>query len=136
MFLAFGVFFPLGVIAVKALNRFTRHYVRIHIATQALGFILATDGVATAYARFQAMDTMHGRIGAAVVGLFWLQPFGALLRPALGTPLRPYWFVLHWLVGTGIIILGWANIFFGIDIYKGTGLTGKATVSGIHLLGS
>lgn len=132
MFLAFGVFLPIGVAAIKALNPLhnplTRHQVRIHIAIQAIGYVLATAGAAIAYARFVAMETMHGRIGTAVLALVWVQPFGALLRPPRGAPLRPYWFALHWFIGTAIIVLGWANIFFGIDIYRSTYLTGKAKV--------
>ncbi|GAQ85248.1 hypothetical protein KFL_002260040 [Klebsormidium nitens] len=126
MFLAFGVFFPLAIIAVKALRGSTRRFVAVHIALNVLGWILATIAIIIAYAKFDAMDTMHARIGTTVIILVWLQPFAALLRPKVGTPIRPFWFVLHWLFGTGIIVLGWANIFFGIDIYRDTGFAGKA----------
>jgi hypothetical protein len=120
MFLAFGVCFPFGIIAVRFLRNVTRHYVWLHIAIQALGFILATIGVILAYARFpsDSINLMHSRIGAAVVALVWLQPIPALFRPKKGSPVRPFWFVVHWLCGVGVIVLGWVNIFFGIDIYK------------------
>jgi hypothetical protein len=32
--------------------------------------------------------------------------------------LRPYWFFVHWLLGTGAVILGITDIFIGIYIYQ------------------
>lgn len=36
-----------------------------------------------------------------------------------GTAIRPAWFAVHWLFGTAAIILGWFNIFKGLDEYVG-----------------
>jgi len=34
-----------------------------------------------------------------------------------GAAIRPAWFTVHWLFGTAAIILGWFNIFKGLDVY-------------------
>lgn len=34
--------------------------------------------------------------------------------------MRPAWFMLHWLIGMAAIILGWFNIFKGLDEYVGS----------------
>jgi len=45
--------------------------------------------------------------------------------------LRAAWYVSHWLIGTGAILLGWFNIFLGLDLFfsdypeEGTGKVGS-----------
>jgi hypothetical protein len=36
-----------------------------------------------------------------------------------GSGVRPAWYFVHWLFGTAAIILGWFNIFKGLDVYAG-----------------
>ncbi|CAM6087157.1 unnamed protein product [Calypogeia fissa] len=120
MYAAFAVFFPLGVFGVRYAryhNRF-RHWFQFHWALQVLGVFLATGAVSIALRQFEnTRDTTHGCIGFVLTFLILLQPIFALFRPDEDSEYRGYWEFSHWLIGTGGIILGWVNIFKGLDLY-------------------
>ncbi|KAH9546636.1 hypothetical protein CY35_12G109200 [Sphagnum magellanicum] len=99
LWLAFGVFFPAGVLVV--------------------GVAAATVGLAIGLRKFDALhDSLHAELGLAIGCLIWAQPLVALLlRPKKGQSLRAVWYASHWLIGTGAILLGWFNIFLGLDLF-------------------
>lgn len=49
-----------------------------------------------------------------------------------GVMFRPYWYVVHWLFGTTMIILAWFNIFKGLDIYVGSWIVGELKVNSLY----
>ncbi|KAH8946527.1 hypothetical protein BDL97_12G100100 [Sphagnum fallax] len=91
-----------------------------------VGVAAATVGLAIGLRTFDALhDSLHAELGLAIGCLIWAQPLVALL-------LRPK---NHWLIGTGAILLGWFNIFLGLDLFfsdypeEGTGKSLKTAFS-------
>lgn len=57
------------------------------------------------------------QIGLTIFILTWVQLLVALFRPGPGTRIRRLWFLWHWFLGTGIIIMGGVNVFLGMALY-------------------
>jgi hypothetical protein len=120
MYAAFAVLFPLGVFGVRFARyqpRF-RHWFQYHWIVQSGGVFLTTGAVSIALRQFEhTRNTTHGYTGFVLIFLVLLQPILALFRPEEGGDLRKYWEFFHWVIGTGGVILGWVNIFKGLDLY-------------------
>ncbi|KAG0623725.1 hypothetical protein M758_3G196600 [Ceratodon purpureus] len=116
---AFAVCFPFGVFVARFGQNYLSQWLNAHIFFQVSGVVLATTGFAIAAIKFPVTvwDNTHVKLGMAIMCLVWLQPLLTNIRPHRGTAMRPAWFVLHWLIGTAAIILGWFDIFKGLDLY-------------------
>ena len=81
--------------------------------------ILSTISFAIAVNKFQVipLDSTHVKLGVAIMCLIWLLPLLSFVRPRRGSTIRPVWYFVHWLFGTTAILLGWFNIFKGLDLY-------------------
>lgn len=78
----------------------------------------ATAGIAIGLKEFAALaDSTHVKLGLALGLMIWLQFLLAFVRPRKGGCGRQIWYFSHWLLGTGSVILGWFNIFKGLDLY-------------------
>jgi hypothetical protein len=119
MWLAFGIFLPLGVLISKFGQNYFSQWFWTHVSLQVTGVILSTIAFVIAVQKFEVTtwDNTHVKLGLAVMVLVWFQPLSALIRPRRGTPVRPSWYAVHWLFGTAAIVLAWFNIFKGLDAY-------------------
>ncbi|CAI5979114.1 unnamed protein product [Closterium sp. NIES-65] len=64
------------------------------------------------------LQSSHGQLGLAIFVLIFVQPMIGHFRPNKGTVNRPTWFVIHWVLGIGIVGLAWLNTFLGFDIMQ------------------
>lgn len=120
MWLSFSVLFPLGVMGVRysRICKKLEYWFQYHWLLQSTGVLLSTVGLSIALRRFEnCKDTTHGTIGVALAFIVLIQPVFAVFRPALGAQLRPFWAFSHWFLGTVTVVLGWVNIFQGLDLY-------------------
>lgn len=77
----------------------------------------ATAGIAIGLKEFAALaDSTHVKLGLALGLMIWLQFLLAFVRPRKGGCGHQIWYFSHWLLGTGSVILGWFNIFKGLDL--------------------
>ncbi|KAG0609684.1 hypothetical protein M758_7G005900 [Ceratodon purpureus] len=121
MWLAFGIFLPLGVFVSRYGQYYFSQWFWAHISLQVTGVVLATISFAIAANKFQVTtwDNTHVKLGLAIMILVWLQPLLSFVRPRRGSGIRPVWFFVHWLFGMTAIVLAWFNIFKGLDVYVG-----------------
>jgi hypothetical protein len=125
-----GFLFPLGAILVRY-NRNQRNptvmvsparehlLLYVHIIVQCAAVGTATAGIAVLIKQFGAtFYHTHMRLGLALWIIVMMLPFMSIVRPAKGTPWRSYWYFIHWLLGTGVLVLGVVNCFIGINIYQ------------------
>ncbi|CAM6127941.1 unnamed protein product [Calypogeia fissa] len=131
MWSSFGFLFPLGVILIR-FNRSQRDPTRgfvssgraricyyVHIIVQCSAVCLATAGVFTLVKAIGAKFSItHTRLGWSLWMLIVLMPVIGIVRPTKGQPSRPYWYFIHWLIGTGAVVLGFVNIYIGISLYQ------------------
>lgn len=127
MCLSMGLLMPVAIILI----RFSRGYresgdlknvrtlVYVHTIIQVVAVLTVICSAAVAVTKFDNSFTYtHERLGLALWILVWLPPLVGLIRPNHGVTTRPIWYALHWLVGTGAVILGWYNIYTGLHAYE------------------
>ncbi|CAN6446414.1 unnamed protein product [Victoria cruziana] len=89
-----------------------------HAVLEMVSVLLATVGAIMALKNFEnKFDNTHQRIGIAIYAFIWLQPLIGLCRPQRGIKGRSAWYFLHWLLGTGVSLLGFINIYIGLYAY-------------------
>ncbi|XP_002978115.2 cytochrome b561 domain-containing protein At4g18260 [Selaginella moellendorffii] len=126
---SFGLLIPLGTLVVR-FSRCARHsreaasdkiaiVFYAHLIIQSIALLVSAGGAVLSFRKFsnQFMHT-HQRLGLALWAVAWVQPFIGIIRPRTGQTARPVWFVLHWLLGTTTIILGFYNVYNGLRIYE------------------
>lgn len=129
MWASFGFLLPLGLIIIRFSKSIRQGGVKsprqlegvryAHIVIQMLGIILATVGGAVALDKFgDEFRYTHQRLGLALLVLVWLQFFVGVIRPTFGSRVRPFWYGLHWILGTGAAVLGFISIFIGMHVYE------------------
>ncbi|CAK9195012.1 unnamed protein product [Sphagnum troendelagicum] len=119
LWMAFGLFFPGGVLISKyGQLSFPLQWFHAHRTLELLGVAAATTGLAIGLSKFDALyDSLHAKLGLAVGCLIWAQPLLGLIRPHKGHSSRAVWYVIHWVFGTSAVLLGWYNIFLGLALY-------------------
>ncbi|GBG72122.1 hypothetical protein CBR_g11055 [Chara braunii] len=117
MWMAFGVTFPIGMFIARYGKTSIGDWFNFHVGCQTASVLLSTIAAVISLVAFDALDTVHGRLGLAVMIMSWFQPLMAMARPHKGVRLRLPWYVQHWLFGTGAVVLGILNVFFGIDAF-------------------
>ncbi|CAN6453033.1 unnamed protein product [Victoria cruziana] len=91
----------------------------IHAVLQVISVSIATVGAILAVKNFEnKFNNTHQRIGLAVFALIWLQPLTGLCRPHRGVRGRTVWYFLHWILGTGVSLLGIIDIYVGLYAYR------------------
>eukprot|EP00249_Psilotum_nudum_P032159 c47352_g1_i1 orf=443-1234(-) len=128
MWLAMGLFLPTGVIIVRMTKRAigngdssrkVHSLVYTHLTIQTLGVSFSIVGGTIALKKFETQFAhTHERLGLSILILVWLMPITGFLRPHRGVAVRPYWYGLHWLIGTAAVILGFINIYIGMRVYE------------------
>ncbi|GAQ84377.1 hypothetical protein KFL_001860240 [Klebsormidium nitens] len=138
-----GVLLPLGALASRFGKNRLPHWFYLHAVCQITGVILMTIGAIIAFSYFDALQRAQSHaqarqhsIGLTIFILAWVQLLIALFRPSPGTRIRRIWFLWHWFLGTGIIIMGGVNVFLGMALfhkYTDYGIQGARVVYAIFV---
>lgn len=130
MWSSMGLLFPLGAILIRysrsqrdpdAVVSPARPRVLfyLHIVVQCLAVALSTAGISVLLKHFGPIfEHTHMRLGLTLWIIAMMMPFIGLVRPVKGAPVRPYWYSVHWLLGTTVAVLGIINCYIGINIYQ------------------
>ncbi|KAL2494548.1 Cytochrome [Forsythia ovata] len=129
-----GFLMPLGVLTIRMSSTEECHRTRrkilfyVHAILQVLSVLLATVGAVLSIRKFEnAFDNSHQRIGLALYGAIYVQVLIGFRRPKRGTRNRSFWYLLHWILGTTICLVGIINVYTGLQAYH------KRTSKGISL---
>ncbi|KAJ1387336.1 Cytochrome b561/ferric reductase transmembrane [Sesbania bispinosa] len=119
-----GFFMPLGILTIRGSNnaepgsRRSRVLFYLHVAFQMLAVLLATVGAAMSLKKFEnSFDNNHQRLGLALYGAILAQAFIGFFRPHRGKKERSYWYLVHWILGTIVSLVGIINIYTGLKAY-------------------
>ncbi|KAL6140428.1 hypothetical protein ACLB2K_058727 [Fragaria x ananassa] len=83
-----------------------------------LSLLLSTAGAVMSFRNFNnSFNNKHQRLGVGLYGLIWLQALIGIVRPQRDSRGRRMWFLVHWILGTAISVLGVLNIYTGLVAY-------------------
>lgn len=122
---SWGILMPLGAIIARYIKEFPLAdpaWFYLHVMCQLSAFIIGVAGFGTGL-RLGSQSpgvtyTVHRGLGIAVFTLGLVQISALLMRPKKDHKWRRYWNYYHYLVGYGILSIGIANIFEGLDILR------------------
>ncbi|KAG6520524.1 hypothetical protein ZIOFF_017581 [Zingiber officinale] len=118
-----GFLMPLGVVIIRMTEgvksiRMVKVLFYTHVTVQILALLLATVAAVLSLINFEnSFNNTHQKIGLVLYGLIWIQPLIAFVRPRRGIRFRSLWYLMHWLLGTGVCVMGIANIFIGLHTF-------------------
>ncbi|XP_045826883.1 cytochrome b561 domain-containing protein At4g18260-like isoform X2 [Trifolium pratense] len=119
-----GFLMPLGILTIRGSNkskpgsRKSRVLFYLHVTFQMLSVLLATVGAAMSLKKFEnSFDNNHQRLGLALYGAILVQAFIGFFRPHRGKKQRSYWYLVHWILGTIVSLVGIINIYTGLKAY-------------------
>ncbi|RWW86580.1 hypothetical protein BHE74_00004631 [Ensete ventricosum] len=141
-----GFLMPVGIIIIRMSHRVEcikklKVLFYAHLIVQITAILLATAAAVLSLINFEnSFDNTHQRIGLAVYAFIWTQPIIAFFRPhrcvcvrivyhsrpvskllvwflLRGIKMRSAWCFLHWLLGTGVCVLGIANVYVGLHAF-------------------
>ncbi|XP_077229417.1 cytochrome b561 domain-containing protein At4g18260-like [Tasmannia lanceolata] len=119
-----GFLMPAGIVIIRMSNRQEcRKRLKVlfycHVILQIASVLLATAGAIMSIKNFDnSFNNTHQRIGLALYALIWVQPLIGFCRPQRGVKGRSKWYFVHWMLGTGVSILGIINIYTGLYAYQ------------------
>ncbi|GJN15233.1 hypothetical protein PR202_gb02127 [Eleusine coracana subsp. coracana] len=119
-----GFLIPIGVLLIRVTHtvksaKSIKVLFYCHVASQIVAVVLATAGAVLSIRNFEnAFNNTHQRIGVALYGFIWLQPVIGFLRPDRGVKTRSVWYLIHWLLGLAICVVGIANVYIGLHTYQ------------------
>ncbi|KAI9127312.1 hypothetical protein K1719_001871 [Acacia pycnantha] len=129
MWASMGLFMPLGILFIRisitqppsssssSSNKASLLFY-LHVAFQMISVLLTTIGAAMSLKKFEnSFDNSHQRLGLALYAAILLQAFLGFFRPQRGKKERKYWYIMHWIVGTTISVVGIINIYTGLRAY-------------------
>ncbi|KAF7840459.1 cytochrome b561 domain-containing protein [Senna tora] len=115
---------PLGILIIRMSNkeeagsRRSRVLFYLHVSFQMLSVLLATVGAAMSLKKFEnSFDNSHQRLGLALYAAILVQAFIGFFRPHRGKKERSYWYLIHWILGTLVSLVGMINIYTGLKAY-------------------
>ncbi|XP_078167963.1 cytochrome b561 domain-containing protein At2g30890-like [Carex rostrata] len=118
-----GFLMPIGILVIRfasscTCGKYSRVLFYLHVVLQTAAVALATAGAVLSLKNFQnSFNNTHQRIGLALYGFIWFQPLLGFLRPNRGVKARSVWYLIHWLIGIIICMVGIANIYIGLHTY-------------------
>ncbi|XP_054778928.1 cytochrome b561 domain-containing protein At4g18260-like [Prosopis cineraria] len=119
-----GLFMPLGILIIRISitqepsSARTALLFYLHVAFQMISVLLTTIGAAMSLKKFEnSFDNSHQRLGLALYAAVLLQVFLGVFRPHRGKKERSYWYIMHWIVGTTVSLVGIINIYTGLRAY-------------------
>ncbi|KAH7432962.1 hypothetical protein KP509_07G048000 [Ceratopteris richardii] len=129
MYISTGFLLPLGILVARFMRiarKDTHRSLRalqliyyLHLTIQIIGVFVFTGGAAYSFKRWGfGLDHTHQKLGMSLWIIMWVQPFIGFLRPNHGAKGRRMWYAIHWLLGTGALILCIFNLYVGISIWE------------------
>lgn len=118
-----GFLMPIGILVIRMSQRVEcgqklKVLFYCHVILQTISVLLATAGAVLSIKNFEnSFSNAHQRTGLALYALILIQPLIGLCRPHRGIKVRSLWYLVHWLLGTGICIIGIINIYIGLHAY-------------------
>ncbi|XP_058101116.1 cytochrome b561 domain-containing protein At4g18260-like [Magnolia sinica] len=119
-----GFLMPVGILIIRMSNREecgkrVKVLFYLHVILQIASVLLTTAGAVMSIKNFEnSFSNTHQRIGLALYALMWLQPLIGFCRPQRGVRGRSIWYFVHWILGTGVCLLGIINIYTGLQAYR------------------
>ncbi|KAI3696637.1 hypothetical protein L6452_29074 [Arctium lappa] len=123
MFLAWGMFFPGGILAARYMKHVNGDvWFKIHVYSQCSGLTITFLGILFAVAELRGFHfgSLHVKFGVLTLLLGCIQPINAYLRPLKAPddeeplPQRIVWEYAHAYAGRFAVLLGIAAIFSGM----------------------
>ncbi|GLJ21524.1 hypothetical protein SUGI_0398330 [Cryptomeria japonica] len=117
--IGWGILLPLGVIIARHFRQWDPAWFYLHIGFQMAGFILGIAGISLGFKLSNRLSTdvdTHKAIGIIMLAIGALQVAALFIRPQKDSKIRKYWNWYHHWFGRILLILGIANIFYGIDL--------------------
>ncbi|KAF1876307.1 hypothetical protein Lal_00029654, partial [Lupinus albus] len=119
-----GFLMPLGILTIRGSkktepgSRRNRFLFYLHVVFQMLAVLLSTIGAVMSLKKFEnSFDNNHQRLGLALYGAILVQAFIGFFRPPRGKKERSYWYLIHWMLGTIVSLVGIINIYTGLKAY-------------------
>jgi len=137
MWLGMGLLMPVAIVLVRFTRvarekgdlKTVRTLVYTHIFIQVIAVLAVICAAVVGVTKFDNSFTYtHERLGLALWILVWLAPLVGFIRPEHGGRTRPIWYGIHWLFGTGGVVLGFYNIYTGLNAYEHMGQTSLRTL--------
>ncbi|KAK7849813.1 cytochrome b561 domain-containing protein At4g18260 [Quercus suber] len=120
-----GFLFPVGILIIRMSSREEpgsarfKAFFYVHVILQILSVLLATAGAVMSIKKFEnSFDNSHQRLGLALYVVIWVQVFIGFFRPKRGKKERGVWYMLHWILGTIISLVGIINVYTGLNAYN------------------
>ncbi|XP_012830501.1 PREDICTED: cytochrome b561 domain-containing protein At4g18260-like [Erythranthe guttata] len=121
-----GLLMPIGILTMRISTSTTdfppsKHKILIyvHAVLQVVSVVITTVGAVLSMIKFEnAFDNSHQRIGLALYAAVYLQVLIGFRRPKRGSRGRSAWYLLHWLLGTTICLVGILNVYTGLQAYR------------------
>ncbi|KGN65559.1 cytochrome b561 domain-containing protein At4g18260 [Cucumis sativus] len=124
LWISMGFLMPVGILTIRMSGRMARGstllkvFFYLHVVLQTLSLLLATAGAVMSIRNFENLfNNNHQRIGLALYLAIWAQAVIGIFRPQRGKKERNAWFLMHWILGTIISIVGIINIYTGLNAY-------------------
>ncbi|KAL1222939.1 Cytochrome domain-containing protein [Cardamine amara subsp. amara] len=125
LWVSMGFLMPMGILFIRMANKANENgrkvkvFFYLHIIFQILAVVLATIGAIMSLRTLEnSFDNNHQRLGLALYAAMWLHFFTGVFKPSRGSKRRLRWFLLHWILGTIVSIVGIINIYTGIRGYQ------------------
>lgn len=115
--LSWGLVVPVGVAVARFLKHLDPFWFYAHATAQGLGSVLGVVAIAAGFKLDDADDVAaHKAVGIIVLVCAFLQLTALLARPAKETKARRYWNWYHHGVGRAAVVLGVANVLYGLSL--------------------
>ncbi|KAM7271979.1 hypothetical protein ACFE04_031193 [Oxalis oulophora] len=127
LWVSMGFLMPLGILIIRISNnnkeqhskKMIKLFFYLHLIFQTLSVLLVTAGAILSIKKFENLfNNNHQRIGLALYAAVWVQAGIGFLRPSYReSKRRVTWYLVHWILGTMITVVGIINIFTGLQAY-------------------
>lgn len=127
LLVGWGFLAPLGVLAARSLKHKDPLWFKLHRALMMVGLLLGVIGLALGFiisGGWNGLFTVHRNLGMASILMGALQAPAIAFRPKLTSKYRRIWNVCHWWNGRAAVVLGVANIYYGLTKIVDTGSYG------------
>ncbi|CAN8231518.1 unnamed protein product [Cochlearia groenlandica] len=125
LWVSMGFLMPMGIIFIRMANKANENgrkvkvFFYLHVIFQIVAVGLATiEAIMSLRTLENSFDNNHQRLGLALYAAMWLQFLTGVFKPSRGSKRKLKWFLLHWVLGTIVSILGIINIYTGIKAYQ------------------
>ncbi|KAJ0971677.1 hypothetical protein J5N97_019636 [Dioscorea zingiberensis] len=123
LWLSIGFLMPLGILIIRMSNRVQccrklKVLFYCHLILQITAVLIALAGAALSIKNFEnSFENTHQKIGLGLYAFILIQPLIGFYRPQRGVKVRSLWYFAHWLLGTGVCIMGIINIYVGLHAF-------------------